>query len=44
VEAIAGEAGKLHVVDPAKCVGCRACVDACPIDVIEMEPRVKALR
>ncbi|PIP06540.1 MAG: hypothetical protein COX52_07005, partial [Syntrophobacterales bacterium CG23_combo_of_CG06-09_8_20_14_all_48_27] len=29
----------LHVVDPAKCVGCRACADICPIHVIEMQPK-----
>lgn len=31
------EAGVL-MLDPARCVGCDACVDACPVKVIDMEP------
>jgi electron transport complex protein RnfB len=41
VEAIKGDSGKLHVVDPVKCVSCRACADACPIHVIEMRSRTE---
>jgi Na+-translocating ferredoxin:NAD+ oxidoreductase RNF subunit RnfB len=41
VEAISGEAGRVHVVDPAKCVSCKACVEACPIQVIEMTGKKK---
>jgi len=25
------------VVDPEECTGCESCVDACPLDAIEMQ-------
>jgi len=28
------------VVDPKKCTGCESCVDACPVDAIEMKDDV----
>ena len=28
---------RLPVIDPARCLGCAACVDACPHDVLEVE-------
>jgi formate hydrogenlyase subunit 6/NADH:ubiquinone oxidoreductase subunit I len=30
VGAIDGEIKKLHVIDPAKCIKCGACIDGCP--------------
>jgi len=35
-EAIKGEQGERHEVNPVKCVGCAACVDKCPESAIMM--------
>jgi ferredoxin len=26
-----------HIVDPAKCIACRLCLDVCPVDAIKMQ-------
>lgn len=36
VDAISGNPKELHVVDPAKCIGCMMCVPRCPKKVIEL--------
>jgi len=28
---------KSHIVDPAKCIACRLCLDVCPVDAIKMQ-------
>ena len=35
-EAIKGEEGSRHEVNPVKCVGCEACIDSCPVSAIMM--------
>ena len=36
-EAISGELKKVHVIDPAKCIKCGACFEACNFDAIAIE-------
>jgi len=33
---VSGAPRRLPVVDPARCLGCHACADACPYDVLEV--------
>jgi NADH:ubiquinone oxidoreductase subunit F (NADH-binding)/(2Fe-2S) ferredoxin/NAD-dependent dihydropyrimidine dehydrogenase PreA subunit len=35
--AISGELKKVHVIDPAKCIKCGACYEACNFDAIKIE-------
>jgi len=36
VDAISGETGEAHTIDPETCIGCGQCVEACPTDAIDM--------
>ena len=33
--AISGEPGKVHVVDPSKCIKCGTCIAKCPFHAIK---------
>jgi len=38
-DAITGEEGKRHKINPVKCTGCEACLDSCPVTAIAMRDR-----
>jgi len=37
VNAIAGKAKQVHVIDPEVCIRCGICKQVCPVDAVKIE-------
>ncbi len=35
--------GKTALIDREKCIGCGACIQACPVNAIQMEPGFRSV-